>query len=100
MKNDPDPYFLLSKATLSDPSLLHIRVPIMNDFSGFTMGSIGESGLVFACPSHTPNPSLINFKPFDHWAGQSEWSLALKDGEDAMCVAAGILQLRLLQISV
>jgi chromosome transmission fidelity protein 4 len=78
------------------------------DHSKFTMASLGESrwqaagcylvliltftgeqGVVFAAPSEDESPSTVYYRPYDSWASQSDWTVSLLPGEDAVVVAAG-----------
>lgn len=81
--------------TLSNPSLTHARVPTINDFSNYSLGALGENGLLFACASSPESPSRLDYKPFERWASNHEWSVKLNNGEDAICIAAGMCILNL-----
>lgn len=51
--------------------------------------SLGERGVVYACPPEKDHPSQINYKPYSTWASQGEWSYSLPKGERVVAVAAG-----------
>ncbi|KAL6594289.1 hypothetical protein ACP70R_048482 [Stipagrostis hirtigluma subsp. patula] len=65
------------------------RVPSMTDYFGFTMAAMNESGSVFANPCKGDNNmSTLMYRPFDSWAGNSEWSMRF-EGEEVKAVALG-----------
>jgi chromosome transmission fidelity protein 4 len=49
----------------------------------------GEQGVVFAAASEDESPSTVYYRPYDSWASQSDWTVSLLPGEDAVVVAAG-----------
>ncbi|ORX33917.1 hypothetical protein BD324DRAFT_584077 [Kockovaella imperatae] len=59
------------------------------DHSGYTMASMGEQGIIYGAPSDGDQASSIHYRPYDSWASQSDWTMQLLPGEDAICVAAG-----------
>lgn len=60
------------------------------DHYGYTMGAVGAQGVLVACESEESSPSAVFFRPFDDVAGlQTEWSVALPQGEVAVAVALG-----------
>ncbi|KAK9809234.1 hypothetical protein WJX72_011841 [[Myrmecia] bisecta] len=65
------------------------RVPNMTDFYGVSLASLGEKGALYGSVTNKDSPSMILYRPFDSWAANSEWSVALPSGEDALAVAAG-----------
>ncbi|GMH33150.1 hypothetical protein BSKO_00984 [Bryopsis sp. KO-2023] len=77
------------EVTVNHPDLSRARVPRMHDFKGYTVGSIGHAGAVFASPSKGKTSGSIDFKPFNSWASTGEWSVDLEGREEAVCVAAG-----------
>ena len=77
------------EVSFHDTSRIRRRVPLLTDFFGFTLGTLGEAGALYASPASSDAPSTIVYRPFDAWAPNSEWSLGLADGEEAECIAAG-----------
>lgn len=77
------------EVSFHDTSRGYRRVPLLTDFYGFTLGTLGERGALYASPASTDAPSTLVYRPFDAWAPNSEWSLGLAEGEEAECVAAG-----------
>ena len=65
------------------------RIPLLTDFFGFTLGSLGEHGALYASPASSDAPSTVVYRPFDQWAPNSDWSFGLPAGEEASCIAAG-----------
>ncbi|EIW71228.1 hypothetical protein TREMEDRAFT_28047 [Tremella mesenterica DSM 1558] len=59
------------------------------DHHKYSMASIGEQGVIYACPADGDQPSQIYYRPYDSWASQGDWSMGLPLGEEAVCVAAG-----------
>lgn len=72
-----------------------------NDNYMFTMGFLDDHGAIFAVPRRPREErdddagatddiisSYVFYRPFESWASNSSWHLALPDGEDAECVAA------------
>ncbi|OCF45863.1 chromosome transmission fidelity protein 4 [Kwoniella heveanensis CBS 569] len=59
------------------------------DHNKYTLASLGEQGIVYAATSEADQASTIYYRPYDSWASQSDWSLSLPLGEDAIAVAAG-----------
>nr|ODN89447.1 chromosome transmission fidelity protein 4 [Cryptococcus depauperatus CBS 7841] len=59
------------------------------DHNKFTIASLGEQGIVYACPSEDDQPSLVYYRPYDSWSAQSDWTISLLPGEEAVCVAVG-----------
>ncbi|WWC59498.1 uncharacterized protein I303_102054 [Kwoniella dejecticola CBS 10117] len=60
------------------------------DHNKYTMASLGEQGVVYASKSEgVESPSSVYYRPYDSWASQSDWSVSLLAGEDAIAVAAG-----------
>ena len=65
------------------------RIPLLNDFYGFTMGSLGSKGALYASPSSEHAPSTVVYRPFESWSSNAEWTIGLKEGEEAVSIAAG-----------
>ncbi|EJT98392.1 WD40 repeat-like protein [Dacryopinax primogenitus] len=61
------------------------------DYSHFTMASLGERGALFTCPADGGNPSIIEYRPYRQasWAPDTRWKHELPEGENAIAVAAG-----------
>ncbi len=72
-----------------DTSLHRKRIPLLNDFYGFSVGSLGLAGALYASPSSEHAPSTVVFRPFDSWATNSEWTIGLPQSEEAVGVAVG-----------
>ena len=49
----------------------------------------GEQGIAYGAPSIGETPSTIYYRPYDSWASQSDWSMSLLPGEDALLIGAG-----------
>ena len=45
--------------------------------------------MLYGAPSSRNAPSTLVYRPFESWASNSDWSLALPAGEEVECVAAG-----------
>lgn len=65
-----------------------------NDYSGFTMAAMDNNGAIFASPEVKErggdvNASQLHYRHFDPWASQSDWTIALEEGESAEAVACG-----------
>jgi chromosome transmission fidelity protein 4 len=60
-----------------------------SDQNKYTMASLGEQGIVYACPSADGTPSMVHYRGYDSWASASDWQVSLPAGEDALSVAAG-----------
>ena len=70
----------------------------ITDHYQFTLGALGETGSLFACPStkadeddydSKDSPSTVHYRPFDSWTHNSEWTVPLPKGEDAQSLAIG-----------
>ncbi|OWZ76111.1 chromosome transmission fidelity protein 4 [Cryptococcus neoformans Tu401-1] len=59
------------------------------DHNKFTLASLGEQGIVYACPAEGDQPSLVYYRPYNSWTSQSDWTLNLLPKENVMCVTAG-----------
>ncbi|KAE8539030.1 hypothetical protein D1P53_005400 [Cryptococcus gattii VGV] len=59
------------------------------DHNKYTLASLGEQGIVYACPAEGDQPSLVYYRPYDSWTSQSDWTLNLLPGENIVCLAAG-----------
>ncbi|WVQ98084.1 hypothetical protein IAU59_005206 [Kwoniella sp. CBS 9459] len=59
------------------------------DHSKYSMAFLGEQGIIYAATSEAEQSSTVYYRPYDSWASQSDWSLSLLPGEDAIAVAAG-----------
>lgn len=75
--------------TFHDTARIRRRVPLLSDFFGFTLGALGEQGAVYAAPASPDAPSTVVYRPFESWAPNSDWSMGLPAGEEAIGVAAG-----------
>jgi hypothetical protein len=63
-----------------------------NDFDGYTMAAMDMNGALFASPEiqekdgkggYKVTKSVIEYRPFDAWAPQSDWKTTLEEGEEA-----------------
>lgn len=72
-----------------DTSLHRRRIPLLNDFYGFTMGSLGLEGALYASASSEHAPATIVFRPFESWSTNADWTTSLPAGEEAASVAVG-----------
>lgn len=72
-----------------DISRVKKRIPLLTDFFGFTLGSLGEEGAIYASPASADVRSTVVYRPFEAWAPNSDWTVSLPKGEDATCVAVG-----------
>lgn len=77
------------EVSFHDTSLHRKRIPLLNDFYGFSIGSLGLAGALYASPSSEHAPSTVVFRPFDSWATNSEWTFGLPKTEEAVGVAVG-----------
>ncbi|TYJ56899.1 hypothetical protein B9479_002344 [Cryptococcus floricola] len=59
------------------------------DHHKYTLASLGEQGIVYACESEDEQPSIVYYRPYDSWTTQADWQIDLSPGENAVCVAAG-----------
>lgn len=60
------------------------------DHYGYTMASMAPQGIIFACPAESNSPSSVFYRPFDDVPGvQTEWTVNLPSGENAVAVALG-----------
>ncbi len=66
------------------------RVPLLTDYYGFTLGALGDRGALYASPASSVVPAaMLVFRPFEQWAAHSDWSAALPEGEEVLCLASG-----------
>lgn len=72
------------------------RKPVrLNDHYHFTMGALGEHGVVFASPTHGEagdpdyRPSVVFYRPLDAWAQNSDWTVHIQNDENVTCIAIG-----------
>ena len=79
----------IAEVNFHDTSLHRKRIPLLNDFYGFHVGSLSPSGAMYASLSTVETPSTVHFTPFNAWTTNAEWTLPLPQGEDAIGVAAG-----------
>jgi chromosome transmission fidelity protein 4 len=79
----------IAEVNFHDTSLHRKRIPLLNDFYGFHVGSLSPSGALYASMSTIETPSTVHFTPFNAWTTNAEWTLPLPLGEDAIGVAAG-----------
>lgn len=77
------------EVSFHDTSLHRKRIPLLNDFYGFSVGSLGRTGALYASPSSDHAPSTVVFRPFESWATNSEWTVPLPKNEEAIGVAVG-----------
>ncbi|KAL4519312.1 hypothetical protein Ndes2437B_g05172 [Nannochloris sp. 'desiccata'] len=87
LRSEPDHNTV--EVAFHDTARVRRRVPLLTDFFGFNLGSLGERGAFYASPASSDAPSTLVYRPFDAWAPNSEWSLGLPEGEEAECIAAG-----------
>ncbi|WRT64744.1 uncharacterized protein IL334_001678 [Kwoniella shivajii] len=59
------------------------------DHNKYAIASLGEQGIVYASTFEAESPSSVYYRPYDSWASQSDWSISLPQGEEALAVAAG-----------
>ncbi|WFD20696.1 DNA polymerase alpha accessory factor Mcl1 [Malassezia caprae] len=60
------------------------------DHYGYNLASMAPQGILFACPAESNSPSSVFYRPFDDVPGiQSEWTVNLPAGENAIAVALG-----------
>lgn len=61
------------------------------DEQGFTMGSVGQSGAIFASPPNgeSGQPGVIYMSPLDSQERTAPWTIQLNNAEDALGVAIG-----------
>lgn len=59
------------------------------DHTKYTTASVGEQGIVYAAAADGDTPSTVYYRPYDSWASQSDWSVSMLPGENAVLVAAG-----------
>lgn len=72
-----------------DTAIHRRRIPLLNDFYGFTMGTLGTEGALYASPSSDHSPSTVVFRPFEPWSANTDWTVGLPQGEEACSVAVG-----------
>lgn len=77
------------EVSFHDTAKVRRRVPLLSDFYGFTMASLGEHGVLYASPSSGDASSTAVYRPFESWASNADWTVSLPAGEEAECVAAG-----------
>jgi chromosome transmission fidelity protein 4 len=77
------------EVSFHDTARARRRVPLLNDFFGFSVGALGERGAVYASRAAPDAPSTLVYRPFDAWADNTDWAAGLPAGEEAECVAAG-----------
>lgn len=65
------------------------RVIGIKDHFGFHLGSVSETGLLLACPKTEEHSSIVSFRPFRSWSGNSEWTQHLSVDESALTLALG-----------
>ena len=66
------------------------RIPAMSDYYGFTMAALNEQGVALASPGAGETlQSTLMFRPFESWAGDSDWELQLPFGSKFCGVAVG-----------
>jgi len=66
------------------------RRPVsFTDHYGYTHGSLGELGALFAAPASTVHAATVFFRPFASWAANADWTLPLPPGEAPAAVALG-----------
>ena len=60
------------------------------DHYGYSLASVAPQGILFACPAESSSPSSVFYRPFDDVPGiQTEWTINLPPGENAVAVALG-----------
>jgi len=60
------------------------------DHYGYNLASMAPQGILFACPAESNSPSSVFYRPFDDIPGiQSEWTINLPAGENAVAIALG-----------
>ncbi|KDQ16190.1 hypothetical protein BOTBODRAFT_173106 [Botryobasidium botryosum FD-172 SS1] len=59
------------------------------DHLSINMASLGERGALYACPAEGDHASRINYKPYDTWGSQNEWSMELPRNEQVIAIASG-----------
>ncbi|KAI8464009.1 MAG: hypothetical protein J3K34DRAFT_526538 [Monoraphidium minutum] len=72
-----------------DASRGRAKLPLLTDYYGFTMASLGEAGVAYASPASADAPAMLVYRPLDCWAANSDWSVQLPADEAPVCVAAG-----------
>ncbi|KXS12667.1 WD40 repeat-like protein [Gonapodya prolifera JEL478] len=56
------------------------------DHYNFTLGTLGDRGALFACPSIQGNPSTVVYRPFDTWASKGDWTIQLNSNENVVAI--------------
>jgi chromosome transmission fidelity protein 4 len=83
------------EVTFHDTAKHRRRIPLFADYYGLSLAALGERGVLYAAPAAgapgaaAGTPAMLVYRPFDAWAANAEWSVALPAGEEAACVAVG-----------
>ena len=54
-----------------DTARMPKRVPLLNDFFGFTLGALSDKGALYASRSSKDAPSTVVYRPLESWAPNS-----------------------------
>ncbi|KII92369.1 hypothetical protein PLICRDRAFT_102810 [Plicaturopsis crispa FD-325 SS-3] len=59
------------------------------DHLKYSLASIGERGVAFACQPENGHAAQVIYKPYTAWATQSEWMYTLRPDQRVLGIAAG-----------
>lgn len=87
----PSPPLPSLQVLFHDTSKYPTRVPLLTDYYGFTMASLGTHGAIYASPPDPADgvPAMIVYRAFDAWAPNSDWQAALPMAEVPLVITAG-----------
>ena len=65
------------------------RVPLLNDYYGFTCASLSRRGALYAAPPASDGGGgVLAFRAFGAWAGGGDWTVDLPPGDPPRAIAA------------
>jgi hypothetical protein len=65
------------------------RVPLLTDYYGFTLGALGPRAVLYAAPAGADTPAVVVCRQFESWTSNSDWTVALPEGEAPVALAIG-----------
>ncbi|KDD73079.1 hypothetical protein H632_c2559p0, partial [Helicosporidium sp. ATCC 50920] len=72
-----------------DTSKHRKRLPLISDFLGFGLATLGDKGVLLASRWTSEAAATVQFKPFDAWSSNAEWSATLEHKEHPVSLALG-----------
>jgi chromosome transmission fidelity protein 4 len=77
------------QVSFHDTTQYRHRVPLLTDYYGFTLGALGPRAVLYAAPAGADTPAVVVCRQFESWTSNSDWTVALPEGEAPVALAIG-----------